>query len=219
MEAAPHIDRLKALPSAAVSDALDALGLPGSIQGLSRRATDSVVAGRAFTVRYEEAGDEAGTVGDFLDDVPAGDVVVIDNSGRTDCTTWGGIMSRVAAMRAVAGTVVHGACRDVSTSSEAGYPIWSSGVFMRTGKDRVRCAEVQGELLIDGVGVHPGDFVLADADGVVVVPQSVIGEVLDLAEHIETTEDKIVADVQAGSRLVESRERFQYHTLQRAVAP
>jgi 4-hydroxy-4-methyl-2-oxoglutarate aldolase len=124
------------------------------------------VTGQAFTVAYEPAGTERGDVGDFLDDVPAGSVVVIDNAGRTDCTVWGGIMTQIALARGVAGTVVHGVCRDVGVSLAVGYPVFSAGRFMRTGKDRVRLAAVAVPLTIASVTVVPGDLVHGDADGV-----------------------------------------------------
>lgn len=209
------LERLSELPTASVSDALDSLKLPGQIIGLSRQATTQVIAGRIFTVRYETVvGDEQATVGDFLDDVSPGDVIFIDNKGRQDCTTWGGIMSQVAADGAIAGAIVNGACRDIKTSTEANFPIWSSAVFMRTGKDRVRCAEVQGTLDVSGVKVEPNDYVLADADGVLVIPQRHIEDVLQIAETIDAVEASIVEAVKAGSTLVDARKRHSYHTLQ-----
>ena len=130
---------MAALPTAAVSDALDALGLPGALHGIGPLTDTARAVGPAFTVRFEPITDEPGTVGDFLDDVPAGAVVVIDNAGRTDCTVWGGIMTTLATAKGVAGAVVHGVCRDVATAFALGYPMFSAGRFMRTGKDRVRC--------------------------------------------------------------------------------
>ena len=207
------IERLAHLPTATVSDALDALGLPGSLLGIGR-TTGRAITGRAFTVRYEPVDDEGGTVGDFLDQVAPGNVVIIDNGGRLDCTVWGGIMSRVAAARGVAGTVVFGACRDVATSEDVGYALWSAGRFMRTGKDRVRCAAVQVPIVIDDVKVAPGDYIHADADGVVAVPATHIDAVLDLAQRIEDVEDRIVDLATSGSTLTEARRQLGYHTLQ-----
>jgi len=207
------IERLANLPTATVSDALDALGLPGSLFGIGR-TTGRAITGRAFTVRYEPVDDNGGTVGDFLDEVAPGSVIVIDNAGRLDCTVWGGIMSRVASARGVSGTVVNGVCRDVATSEQVAYPLWSAGRFMRTGKDRVRCAAVQVPLVIDDVKVAPGDYIHADADGVVAVPAGRIDDVLDLAERIENVEDRIVDLAIAGSTLIEARRQLGYHTLQ-----
>ena len=207
------IERLASLPTATVSDALDALGLPGSLFGIGR-TTGRAITGRAFTVRYEPVDDNGGTVGDFLDEVTPGSVIVIDNAGRLDCTVWGGIMSRVATARGIAGTVVHGVCRDVAISAELEYPLWSAGRFMRTGKDRVRCAAVQVPLVIDDVKVAPGDYIHADSDGVVALPAGRIDDVLDLAERIEHVEDRIVDLAIAGSTLTEARRELGYHTLQ-----
>jgi regulator of RNase E activity RraA len=207
------IQRLANLPTATVSDALDALGLPGSLFGIGR-TTGQAITGRAFTVRYEPVDDNGGTVGDFLDEVSPGSVIVIDNAGRLDCTVWGGIMSRVASARGIAGTVVNGVCRDVATSEEVGYPLWSAGRFMRTGKDRVRCAAVQVPIVIDNVTIGPGDYIHADADGVVTIPAERFDEVLTLAERIEHTENEIVDLAIAGSTLTEARREMGYHTLQ-----
>ncbi|MGW0819095.1 RraA family protein [Streptomyces viridiviolaceus] len=209
-------ERLGLLPTASVSDALDRLGLPGSLRGIQRQSTGRSVAGRAFTVRYEPVGEDgAGTVGDFLDDVQAGEVVVIDNEGRTDCTVWGGIMARVAAGRGIAGTVINGSCRDTAAAESAGYPLWAVSRFMRTGKDRVRCVAVQEAITIGGVRIAPGDYLLADADGAVAIPSGRIEEVLGLAEEIERIEHEIVAAVLDGAQLADARWQFAYHTLQR----
>jgi 4-hydroxy-4-methyl-2-oxoglutarate aldolase len=205
-------DRFTALPTAAVSDALDALGLPGALHGIAPLTDTARAVGPAFTVRYEPITDEPGTVGDFLDDIPAGAVVVIDNAGRTNCTVWGGIMTTVAANR-LAGTVVNGACRDVATAFALGYPIFSAGRFMRTGKDRVRIV-VQQPVRISGVYIVPGDLITADADGVVAVPAAHLDRVVELAEHIEHTERRIVEAVRAGRTLAQARADLSYHALQ-----
>ena len=139
-------------------------------------------------------------------------MVFIDNAGRTDCTVWGGIMTQVAAHKQVAGTVIHGVCRDVAVTTD--YSIWSAGRFMRTGKDRVRVRAVQEPLLVDGVTIHPGDVVCADEDGVVVVPVDMAAEVAAVATQVEQVEAAIVATVRNGATLREARSRHGYHSLQ-----
>lgn len=205
---------LAGLPTASISDALDRLGLPGSVHGISPLRPGQPVCGPAFTVTYEPVDENGGTVGDFLDDVPPGAVVFIDNQGKTDCTVWGGIMTGVAAHRGVAATVIHGVCRDVAVTDTTSYRIWSSGRFMRTGKDRVRVRAVQEPLLVDGVTIRPGDVVCADEDGIVVVPAGRAAEVADVAARIEAVEDAIVTAVRDGSTLAEARGELGYHALQ-----
>ena len=213
------VDLLAGLSTAAVSDALDRSGLPGSLYGIAPLRDGQRACGAVFTVAYEPVDDTGGTVGDFLDEVPAGAVVVIDNHGRTDCTVWGGIMTRTAVARGVAATVVNGACRDVATSAEVGYPLWSVGRFMRTGKDRVRIAAVQQPVVIDSVTVRSGDIVCGDDDGVVTVPAEHATEVARIAAQIEAVETRIVDAVASGARLADARSRFRYHDLQSAAGP
>jgi regulator of RNase E activity RraA len=205
---------LGALPTAAVSDALDKLGLPGSLHWIGPLGPGQRTCGPAYTIRYEPVGEQHGTVGDFLDDVPPGAVIVIDNDGRTDCTVWGGIMTQVAAHRGVAATVINGVCRDIEETTTTDYRIWSAGRFMRTGKDRVRLSAVQEPLTIDGVAIRPGDLVCCDEDGVVVVPVERVAEVAAEADHIEHVESAIVDAVLAGSSLADARVAQGYHALQ-----
>ncbi|MET9793668.1 RraA family protein [Streptomyces canus] len=210
---APH------LSTASVSDALDSLGLPGSLHGIGALRQGQRAVGPVFTVTYEPVDEAGGTVGDFLDDVPAGAVILIDNAGRTDCTVWGGIMSRTAHERGIAGTVIHGTCRDVAVATAVGHPIWSVSRFMRTGKDRVRVAAVQTAVTIDGVLIHPGDILVADDDGAVVVPAARWDEVADVARRIDRVEDAIVEAVRGGATLAEARARHGYHSLQTRKDP
>ncbi len=206
--------RLGKLPTAAISDALDREGIPGALEGLAPLSDDFRVAGPAFTVQYAPAGSATGTVGDFLDEVPPGAVIVIDNDGRRDVTVWGGIMTEAASIRGIAGTVINGVCRDVSASLAHRYPLFSRGRFMRTGKDRVRLAAAGGQLTISGIDIYPGVIVCADADGVVAVPEASAERIAEAAEQIDRVENQIVAAARAGSTLRQARETFGYHHLQ-----
>jgi len=98
--------------------------------------------GRAFTIKYVPVGVEKGSVGDYIDNVTQGDVVVLDNAGRLDCAVWGDILTSIAHKRGIAGTVIIGVCRDIARSFELRYPIFGRGRFMRTGKDRVQVEQM-----------------------------------------------------------------------------
>ncbi|MGY1824621.1 RraA family protein [Geodermatophilus sp. SYSU D00079] len=204
------------LPTAALSDAMDRLALPAACQGVKPLAPGQRLLGRAFTVRYVATGRPPGTVGDFVDDVPPGDVVVIDNGGREDCTVWGDILTAVASSRGVAGTVIDGVCRDVHRARDIGYPVYSRGWFMRTGKDRVTVSDVGAPVSVAGIRVRAGDLLVGDDDGVVVIPVEYEQEVLGIAREIEEREGAILAAALAGSSLREARAAQGYHELQRA---
>ncbi|KAM3508298.1 hypothetical protein MY10362_001286 [Beauveria mimosiformis] len=196
--------------TAGVSNALDRLGIPGQVSGVKP------IAGPAFTVRYVPVSSDpaaCGNVGDFLDDVRPGDFIVIDNAGRTDCTVWGDILTSQALGRGVAGTAIDGACRDVVAARP--YLVFARGRWMRTGKDRVQLAAVGKAVGLGGARVEPGDVVVADADGVVVVPRARAREVAALARGIEEAERGVREMLVAGSSLAEARAKMGYHGLQR----
>jgi len=202
------------LGTATLSDALDRLGLPGSAHGIAPLATGQRMAGPAYTVRYVPVGADPGTVGDYLDAVAPGQVVVLDNGGRTDCTVWGDILTAAAHARGIAGTAIHGVCRDVARPLALGYPIYSAGRFMRTGKGRVEVADVETAVTLGDAQVRPGDWVVGDDDGVVVVPAARLDEVLDAATLIDAAEAGIVAALADGMTIAGARERHGYHNLQ-----
>lgn len=205
------------LSNAEISDALDFFGLPGSSPGLSCVTGEHRIFGPAFTVRFAPADPQAiGTVGDYIDDVQPGQVVVLDNEGRSDCTVWGGILSQVAQARNIAGTVINGVCRDSEEAVQCGYPIFSRGVFMRTGKDRVQVQAYEEPVTLGDVRVCPGDLLIGDADGVVAVPRKRMEQVLAKAMETRALESRILDAALGGMPLAEARKQFGYHTLQRS---
>jgi regulator of RNase E activity RraA len=157
---------------------------------------------------------ERGNVGDYIDDVAPGDVVVLDNAGRLDCTVWGDILTAVSHRRGVGGTVIHGVCRDVSRAIGLGYPIFSRGRYMRTGKDRVEVESMGAPVSLGEIQVRQGDLLVGDADGLVVIPRVRETEVLDTAREIEDAEQAIERETAKGVRLDEARRTFRYHQLQ-----
>lgn len=209
-----NVERASRLDTATLSDALDKLGINGQCYRIKGRSTDFRMAGRAWTLLYGPAGNPPGTVGDYIDDVPPGSVVVLDNGGRDNATVWGDILTEIAHRRGIAGTVIDGVCRDVALCLKLGYPVYSRDHWMRTGKDRVQVEATGVPVNIGDVRVAPGDLVRGDADGVVVIPRALEDQVLDTAEAVEKAEDAIREAVRGGMRLDEARRQFKYHQLQ-----
>jgi len=215
LEAVQHL--LLELGTATVSDALDSLNLPGSAAGLMPLAAGQRMVGPAFTVRYVPVGCNRGTVGDYLDDTEPGQVVVLDNGGRLDCTVWGEILTTLAHEKGTAGTAINGVCRDVQRPPQLGYPIFSRGRFMRTGKDRVEVADVNTTVTLGDVQVRPGDLVVGDDDGVVVVPREHAEQVASVAANISEVEIRVIEAVRNGQSLAQARQLLGYHQLQRGA--
>lgn len=207
-------DKLKAIGVTTLSDALDRLGIEGQCLGVAPFDRAMMFAGRAFTIRMVPVGQSGGSVGDYIDDVEPGQVVVLDNNGRLDATVWGDILTLVAHRKGIAGTVIDGVCRDIGRSIELGYPIFARANTMRTGKDRVTADAYNVAVQIGGARVDPGDWLVGDGDGVVAIPADRVDEVLQVAGEIAAAEDRIREAVLQGSRLDEARKAGRYHALQ-----
>ncbi len=208
------IARFAKLPSSCISDACDKLAIPGQVDGLKPMLQGARICGQAVTLRYLPMGPAGGTVGDFLHLAQAGDVIVIDNRGRIDCTVWGNILTEAAKAKGIAGTVIEGVNRDVGESREYGYPIWSRANHSRTGKDRVALDATNVPVVLGHVRVDPGDVICADDSCVVCVPLSRAMDVLGIAESIDAKEELILRDIRAGVDLAEARKRHGYYALQ-----
>jgi regulator of RNase E activity RraA len=207
-------DKLKSLGVTTLSDALDKLGIEGQCLGIMPFDHSMAFAGPAFTIRMVPVGLSGGSVGDYIDDVEPGQVVVLDNGGRMDVTVWGDILTMVADRRKIAATVIDGVCRDIGRSIELGYPIFARGNTMRTGKDRVTADAYNIVVQIAGVRVAPGDWLVGDGDGVISIPAARIDDVLGVAGQIVAAEESIRNAISEGSRLDKARAALRYHTLQ-----
>lgn len=208
------IEEFKKMDTCCLSDAMDRLGIPCGLEDIKPINPDSSMCGLAYTVHYVPCGSVKGTVGDFLDDVQPGEVVVIDNGGRTYCTVWGDLMSIAATQKGIAGTLIDGVCRDLPTVHKLQYNIFTKGYYMVTGKDRVEVDQVNVPVSVSGIRVAPGDLVVGDATGVVIVPQEKAARVLEAAREIAEKETLIEANVSAGMPLREARAKVHYHSLQ-----
>ena len=206
--------RASKLDTTSLSDALDRLGIAGQCLNIKPLDWTFQLTGRAYTILYGPSATPSGTVGDYIDDVEPGGVVVLDTGGRENATVWGDILTWVATRRGVAGTVIDGACRDTRLARELGYPIFSRSYSMRTGKDRVQVEGVNCTVNIGDARVMPGDLLRGDADGVLVIPRAHEHAVLEAAEEIDATEQRIRGAVNEGKTLAEARRALGYHSLQ-----
>jgi 4-hydroxy-4-methyl-2-oxoglutarate aldolase len=195
-----------------VSDALDELGVGGSISSsiLEQRVLGTRIVGPATTIRYSWEGGTAGARmarGDrarLADrDVYAvgkpGDVGVFDCGGVADASVMGGLSGRWARRLEMAGCVVDGAVRDLESIRAHGVPVWSRGVTPRTGKHRMRAIEINGPVSLAGLVVYPGDLIVADASGLCVVPREAVDRVVEICAAAEETEQSVIAAMAEGA--------------------
>lgn len=194
--------------SSTVADALDALGVRGSLGSstLSPTLPDRRIAGRAITLRNSPARTDiykSVSEGDWLmaeihavELARPGDVVVV--SGLPEVSNMGGIVAAVAVRGQLAGAVVDGGVRDAGNSRRRGFPIWSRDVTPSTGKWRGISVEINGTIAVGGVTMQAGDLIVADETGVCVVPVDLIDDVLARSEAIDRKEAVMFDDIAAG---------------------
>jgi regulator of RNase E activity RraA len=193
--------------ASAVSDALDTLGLPGAVVGISPLwPVSRVVCGRVRTLQAgarseTEPGHHIGSP--LIVAAEEGDVIVIANAGRTDVSCWGGILSVAARERGIAGVVIDGACRDIAESHTLDLPVFGRAVVPVSARGRIVQTAMDGPIEFAGVNVRSGDLVVADRSGVVFVPAGEAERVAELAERITAREAAMIEAVQAGESVVD----------------
>ena len=203
---------LKGISTASISDVLDMLGVNGGCGGILPVQPGASCLGPAYTVKFESVvPGAAAPAADYVDDVPSGSVIVLDNSGRVDCTVWGDILTIVAERRGLSGTVIHGCCRDAAAIRGMAHPVFSVSRFMKSGKNRVRMVARQVPVQIGGTLVRPGDFVRADDSGVICVPHELLARTVELVRELEEMEQKVRAEITSGSPLREARSKHGYN--------
>lgn len=209
--------RLEKMSTTNVSDALDALGLKGATYGICPvwEGVKKIV-GRAVTVKITAAGltkskNHLGVKA--IEAAEKGDVIVIDNGGRLDTSCWGGILANGAKMKGVSGVVIDGACRDVDDYVEIGYSVYARGKVVATARGRIMEEATNVMIQFGGVQVRPGDVVIADRSGVVIIPQENIDEVVAKAEELYQKEEDMVRDIRAGNSMLEVDNKYSYEKM------
>ncbi len=210
-----HRQRLQRLDSCIVSDAMDKLGHRGVAPGLQRLSTNAKLIGRVLTVRLEDAKGrlaERHLCTTAIEAALPGEVIVVEHHSRSDCAGWGGILSRAARIRQIAGVIVDGMCRDIDESRELEFPVFGRGATPATARGRVVETAFNVAINIGGVTVHPGDWVIADGSGVVFIAADHLKAVLEQAEQLATREARLVSDIEAGTPVSEVMSRT-YETM------
>lgn len=208
-----YIEFLKKYRSAEISDALDSLHIEGALLKIKPLVSGFKLIGPVFTVQYQEynnRNDVFKQAGNYIDNVPAHSVIIINNQYKEDCSVWGEILTQFALKRNIAGTIVAGVIRDTEAIRSLDYPIFSSGTYMRSGKNRVQMVGQQVPLIINNITIQPNDIAFADDDGVIIIPQSSVKEIIRKAENIQLTESKIKKALEAGITLEQARKEYGY---------
>ncbi|HEY0856899.1 MAG TPA: RraA family protein [Albitalea sp.] len=188
------IDGFKTVAVASVADAVDKVcGKRGYMDcSIKPRINDKRVVGPAATV-LEAATDEfvpPQHALDLIDEAPRGSVIVISIAGgEPNVAVWGGLMTAGAVANEHAGAILDGAVRDLSEiRRDYDFPVYAREVSPGTTLGRYKTVASQVPVVVGGIVVHPGDIIVADIDGVVVVPKDRVAEVLAMSREIDERE-------------------------------
>jgi len=196
------IKRLQKVPTATVSDALDKLGLQGGMEGISPLTEGITLCGPALTVK-EDVG-ELGTysldefrIGEVINVAKRNDVIVFDAGGHK-VSTWGGLATRAAIAKGVGGVVADGAVRDIEEIRKLRFPVFARHVAPRSGKTRIKVSSINDVIQCGGIKLAPGDIIVGDETGLVVVPRNKATEVLKTATELVEAEKRFEKLVEQG---------------------
>lgn len=170
------------------------------------------IAGPAFTLRFIPAREDLATPEALasprssraaIEEMPSGCVAVIAADGCVDAGVLGDILCERMRVRGVRGMVSDGVVRDLSGVLDSGLCVWAAGTAAPASATRMTFADWQMPIGCGGVAIFPGDLIVADRDGAVVIPQKLIGEVIPRAREQEALEEWIIGQVRAGGKLTE----------------
>jgi len=210
-------ERLNQLATSNLSDACDQLGVARcAVSGIVPRWGRTKVVGRAVTIRMTAAGavPSGSHLGvDAIAASEAGDVIVIDNRGDLHNNCWGEILALAAQLKGASGVVVDGAARDVDACESFGFPVHARGTVPLTARGRIVQEAWNVPVRLGDAPVRPGDVIVADVNGVVVVPIERLAEVVQSAEVIMAKELDMMDALRAGESILEVDRRFNYEKM------
>ncbi|GAB6264842.1 orotidine 5'-phosphate decarboxylase / HUMPS family protein [Methanothrix soehngenii] len=185
------------LRSVSSSNISDAMHRKGAMHGIHPLIPGKKIVGKAITVQTF-AGDWAKPV-EAIDLAGPGDVLVIYN-GSNNIAPWGGLATLSCKIKGVEGVVVDGAVRDLQEIRPMDYPLFSSDVVPNAG-DPKGMGEINSEIVCGGQTVRPGDYIVGDDSGVVVIPKERAYEIARRAKEVEKTENRLFEEISRGKTL------------------
>jgi len=203
-----------ALSTAVVLDVLDAIGLRRqAILNLAPRTLPGPTVGRAKTLQWVDLTQDDPNTYELelraVDSIIAHDLVVCATAGSRRAGIWGELLTTAAMRRGAAGIVTDGAVRDLARMEAMGFPVFARDLSPYDSMNRQKVVGFDVAVEIDGVAIAPGDVIIADRDGVAVVPQSVERQVLPAALDKIRAENGFRDAVRGGMSLSEAYRRFQ----------
>lgn len=206
------LDKLMIPSTATITSALNKRGLWNTFMyDVSPLKPGMKMAGPAYTMRYIPSREDVDRipVDNLVDkqrvgieEIPPGSVLVIDARGDDSAGTMGSILATRLHVRGVAGIVCDGSYRDTPAIAEIGMPAYARAMNARTNKSIHSPVDLQLPIGCGGVAVYPGDIIVGDGEGVIVVPRHLAAEVAEETAEAEQRENFILQKIQNGASIV-----------------
>ena len=205
------IDGFRSVGTSTLGDVLDGMGIQNVVPGLTPVKQGMVLVGPAFTVKEVSGLLGTYTIEDFcvskvIDVAEPGDILVFDNGGE-EISTWGGLAATAAKVKGIGGAVIDGGCRDLDQIAEMNFPVFSRHFTPKSAKTRIKILELNGTIQCNGIRVKPGDIIVADATGVIVIPSEKAKDILEMAREAEKVEGYFMEELKKGITFGEMQRR------------
>jgi len=211
MEQDKLLQKILEIPTASLSDALDSIGVRGFMDySIKPRTCDVKVVGPAITIKDRLSSRKVTPIKalEAIENAQKGAILVrsIENVSCNEASNialFGGIMAYASKVKGLSGAVLDGGFRDLAECKVLAFPVFSRSVVPTNSVGRTEVVEINVPIICGGVLVRPGDIVVGDADGVVVIPREKLEEVVERALKIEETEKKIAAELPKSTSILD----------------
>jgi 4-hydroxy-4-methyl-2-oxoglutarate aldolase len=206
------IQAFRTITTASVADALWEMGVSGHMSYEIKPIIKAKIVGPAVTVLEEPTTERIppSHALELIDQSDPGSVIVISIGGFQDVAVWGGLMTAGAVVNGIEGAVLDGGVRDIEEiERDFGFPVFARSVCPATTVGRFRTVAANQPVSIGGVIVNPGDLIVGDRDGVIVVPANLVEEVLKAAQDIEDREREQTRLIHETKSILKGLEKYQ----------
>lgn len=202
------------LSSSIISDVLDSMGIRTQAMDASIRPVhdEMKIVGCAATMlmsdQYDYDKDTFALQFQAIDALKEGEVMMVCSNSSERAALWGELLSTAARHRGARGAIVDGVARDINLIRAMNFPVFSMGINPISSKGRIIAVDYSCPVEVGGVMVYPGDLVVADIDGIVVVPRDKVKEVIDQALDVAARETKTRDELKKGAGLYEVFQKY-----------
>jgi 4-hydroxy-4-methyl-2-oxoglutarate aldolase len=204
------LQKILQIPTTSLSDALDSIGIRGFMDySIKPRTCNKKIVGPAVTIKDRPSNRKVTPIKalEAIENAPKGAILVrsienVDCNEASNIALFGGIMAYASKVKELGGAVLDGGVRDLAECKTLAFPIFSRSVVPTNSVGRTEVEEINVPIFCGGVFVKPGDIIVGDEDGVIVIPREKVEEVVDLALKIEETEKKIAEELPKSSSIL-----------------